>query len=96
MVLFQDDIDTKEICKRVGNLERLLAVFVFVNLQKNRTVDNVTWQSINCFGWLVAINTVCETIKYFKSTLLFDEAGNLKNKEITILKIVKKVQSEVS
>ena len=43
MVLFQNDIDTKEVCKRVGNLESLLAVFVFVNLQKNRTVDNVTW-----------------------------------------------------
>ena len=32
MVLFQDDIDTKEICKPVGNLEMLLAVFVLVNL----------------------------------------------------------------
>ena len=43
MVSFHDDIDTKEICKRVGNLESLFAVFDFVNLQKNRTVDNVTW-----------------------------------------------------
>ena len=43
MVLFQDNIDTKEICKRVGNPERLSTVCVFVNLRKNRTVDNVTW-----------------------------------------------------
>ena len=43
MVLFPDDIETKEICKRVENLEMLLAVFVFVNLQKNRTIDNETW-----------------------------------------------------
>ena len=34
MVLFQEDIDTQEICKRFGNLEILLALFVFANLQK--------------------------------------------------------------
>ena len=43
MVLFQEDIDTKEICKRFGNLEILLAIFVFANLQKKSNRDNVTW-----------------------------------------------------
>ena len=43
MVLFQNNIDAKAIYTRFGNLEMLLAVFVFVNLQKNRTIDSVTW-----------------------------------------------------